>query len=141
MTKYLLNGANDQDDIWWNVDEYNSYEDAELEAMRQYDIACKGEETDLFETGTKDTVPDYCYIGEKYPFDYRIDGDDIIEMVQDRLAWDWGLDDIDYPTRDEINDLTEVMSNTFACWCEKYGYYTNIYNVINIKELYVGNEV
>lgn len=144
MTKYLLNGANDQDDIWWNVDEYNSYEDAELEAMRQYQRACNGEETDLFEAGTKDTVPDYCYIGEKYPFDFRIDGDDIIEMVQDRLDcdWmdcDWDLDDVDCPTQDEISDLTEVMTNAFANWCKKHGYYTNIYNVINIEELYVGD--
>lgn len=146
MTKYLLNGANDQDDIWWNVDEYNSYEDAELEAMRQYQRACNGEETDLFEAGTKDTVPDYCYIGEKYPFDFRIDGDDIIEMVQDRLDcdWmdcDWDLDDVDCPTQDEISDLTEVMTNAFANWCKKHGYYTNIYNVINIEELYVGDEI
>lgn len=140
MTQYVLNGANDQDDIWWHVDEYNGYEDAELEPMRQYDIACNGEETDLFEAGTKDTVPDYCYIGEKQPFDYRIDGDDIIEMIQDRLAWDLGLDDIDYPTRDEINYLTEAMSNAFVRWCEKYGYYTNIYQVVNIKSLYVGDE-
>lgn len=146
MTKYLLNGANDQDDIWWNVDEYNSYEDAELEAMRQYQRACNGEETDLFEAGTKDTAPDYCYIGEKYPFDFRIDGDDIIEMVQDRLDcdWmdcDWDLDDVDCPTQDEISDLTEVMTNAFANWCKKHGYYTNIYNVINIEELYVGDEI
>lgn len=141
MTKYVLNGANDQDDIWWHVDEYNSYEDAELEAMRQYDIACKGEQTDLFEAGTKDTVPDYCYIGEKYPFDFRIDGDDIIEMVQDRLDCDWNLDDVDCPTQDEISDLTEVMTNAFANWCKKHGYYTNVYNVTNIEELYVGDEI
>lgn len=141
MTKYLLNGANDQDDIWWNEDTYDSYEDAKREAIDQYKRACNGEETDLFEAGTKDTVPDYCYIGEKYPFDFRIDGDDIIEMVQDRLAWDWDLDDVDNPTRDEINDLTEVMTDAFAGWCKKHGYYTNVYNVTNIEELYVGDEI
>ena len=145
MTKYVLNDSNDCDCIWWNEDTYDSYEDAKREATDQYQRACKGEQTDLFEAGTKDTVPDYCYIGEKYPFDFRIDGDDIIEMVQDRLDcdWmdcDWNLDDVDCPTRDEINDLTEVMSDTFARWCEKHGYYTNIYNVINIEELYVGND-
>lgn len=139
MTQYVLNDSNDCDCIWWNEDTYDSYEDAKLEAMRQYDIACNGEETDLFEAGTKDTVPDYCYIGEKYPFDFRIDGDDIIEMVQDRLDCDWNLDDVNCPTQDEINYLTEVMSNAFTRWCEKYGYYTNIYNIINIKELYVGD--
>ena len=141
MTKYMLNDSDDCDCIWWNEDTYDSYEDAKREATDQYQRACKGEQTELFEAGTKNTVPDYCYIGEKYPFDFRIDGDDIIEMVQDRLAWDCGLDDIDYPTRDEINYLTEVMSNAFVRWCEKQGYYTNIYNVINIKELYVGDEI
>ena len=147
MTKYVLNDSNDCDCIWWNEDTYDSYEDAKREATDQYKRACNGEKTDLFEAGTKDTVPEYsyankrCYIGEKYPFDYRIDGDDIIEMIQDQLEWDLGLDDIDYPTRDEINYLTEAMSNTFVRWCEKYGYYTNIYNVTNIKELYVGDEI
>lgn len=145
MTKYVLNDSNDCDCIWWNEDAYDSYEDAKREATDQYQRACKGEQTDLFEAGTKDTIPDYCYIGEKYPFDFRIDGDDIIEMVQDRLDcdWmdcDWDLDDVDNPTRDEINDLTEVMTDAFAGWCKKHGYYTNIYNVINIKELYVGDE-
>ena len=144
MTEYVLNDSNDCDCIWWNEDTYDSYEDAKREATDQYQRACKGEQTDLFEAGTKNTVPDYCYIGEKYPFDFRIDGDDIIEMVQDRLDcdWmdcDWDLDDVDNPTRDEINDLTEVMTDAFAGWCKKHGYYTNIYNVINIEELYVGD--
>lgn len=139
MTKYVLNDINDCDCMWWNEDTYDSYEDAKREAIDQYKRACNGEETDLFEAGTKDTVPDYCYIGEKQPFDFRIDGDDIIEMAQDRLDWGWGLDDVYCPTQDEINYLTEVMSNAFTRWCEKYGYYTNIYNVINIKELYVGD--
>lgn len=145
MTKYVLNDSNDCDCIWWNEDTYDSYEDAKREATDQYQRACKGEQTDLFEAGTKDTVPDCCYIGEKYPFDFRIDGDDIIEMVQDRLDcdWmdcDWDLDDVDNPTRDEINDLTEVMTDAFAGWCKKHGYYTNIYNVINIEELHVGDK-
>lgn len=142
MTKYVLNGANDQDDIWWHVDEYNSYEDAELEAMRQYDIACNGEETDLFEAGTKDTVPDYCYIGEKQPFDYRIDGNDIIEMIQDSLAC-CGLESaaemFDDAPSDDVNDLTDIMTDAFITWCATHCYNTDIYQVVNIKNLYVGD--
>ena len=145
MTKYVLNGSDNCDCIWWNEDTYDSYEDAKREATDQYQRACKGEQTELFGSGAADSVPEYsyanklCYIGEKYPFDFRIDGNDIIEMAQDRLAWDWGLDHVDYPTWDEISDLTEVMTNAFANWCKKHGYYTDIYNVINIEELYVGN--
>ena len=127
MTKYVLNDNNDCDCIWWNEDTYDSYEDAKREATDQYQRACKGEQTDLFEAGTKDTVPDCCYIGEKYP-------------DCDWMDCDWDLDDVDNPTRDEINDLTEVMTDAFAGWCKKHGYYTNIYNVINIEELHVGDE-
>lgn len=147
MTKYLLNSSK-YDSIWWDIDTYDSYEDAKREAVGQYRRACKGEYTELFGLGAEDIFPNdsytnkRCYIGEKNPFDFRIDGDNIIEMVQDILSWDWDLDEdvIDYPTRDEISDLTEVMTNAFAHWCKKHGYYTDIYNVINIEELYVGDD-
>lgn len=141
MTQYVLN--NIQDGIWWNTDTYDSCEDAKREAADQYRSACQGDSTDLFLAGTKDTVKDYCYIGEKCPFDYLVDGDIIIEMIQDELA-QLGLEDVadnfDYIAQTEIDDLSDIMTNAFIGWCKKHWHYSDIYSVVNIEKLYVGDE-
>lgn len=74
-------------------------------------------------------------VGEKWmPF---IDGDGIIEMLQDEATGeggDYGATYLENVPKEQSEELTEVLTEAFRKWAAKYGYEPNFYPVKDVKE-------
>ena len=92
-----------------------------------------------------DSCGDYkeVYIGENGVFKPFVDGDDIIERVQQEAFDEVGeiaeiyLDNV---AVSHTQELSSLLTNTFNEWAKKYGYEPNVFPVNNIKKYALGNQ-
>ena len=77
------------------------------------------------------------YIGIVTEVDIRVDADDVIENIQNRVYSEHGevaeeyLDDV---TKEQLNELDEALNKVFNEWKDKYKFEPNFFTVEEIKE-------
>ena len=74
-------------------------------------------------------------IGEKWK--PEIDGEGIVDMLQDNaydIGGEFAESYLQGVTKEEIDELTKVLTKAFDAWAAKHGYEPDFYPVENVKE-------
>ena len=74
-------------------------------------------------------------VGEKWK--PEIDGEGIVDMLQDNaydIGGEFAESYLQGVTKEEIDELTDVLTKAFDVWAAKHGYEPDFYPVENVKE-------
>ncbi|MBE6101513.1 MAG: hypothetical protein E7200_05335 [Selenomonas ruminantium] len=74
-------------------------------------------------------------VGEKWK--PEIDGEGIVDMLQDNaydIGGEFAESYLQGVTKEEIDELTDVLTKAFDAWAAKHGYEPDFYPVENVKE-------
>ena len=113
-------------DDWFNSDEYDTPEEAiEAARMEEKESLSPEAHTEVY----------IGVVGEQWK--PEIDGEGIVDMLQDN-AYDVGGEFAESylqgVTKEETDELTEVLTKAFDAWAARHGYEPNFYPVENVKE-------
>ncbi len=74
-------------------------------------------------------------VGEKWK--PEIDGEGIVDMLQDNaydIGGEFAESYLQGVTKEEIDELTDVLTKAFDAWAAKHGYEPDFYPVENVKK-------
>lgn len=132
-----------EDGIWnYNIDSFDTREEAIANGVEQYKGTVKGEFTDLFYdcySYDSDDIPTVFYIGEEDKWNPRIDTDLILEQLVEDAYWVGGEADGDY-----INELSgdgyacrsldKKLQDALNSWFDEQGV-NEFYGITNVEEI------
>ena len=123
MNEYIWD-FDDGAEYWYN-DTYETIEECIEDAL----LTSKEEDEEY------DTV----YIGEVNKFIPTIDAERILDMLQEdayeevgEIGGDWNA--YDYKKRNEIDELSEALTEVVHSWLKKCGYYPSFCTIENVKK-------
>lgn len=118
MNKYSWNFDGNAE-AWYN-DSHDTIEECIEEARKDDD--------------SYDTV----YVGENIPFVPTVDAELLLDRISEEayefagdVAENWR--GYDYKKREELDELSEELSEVVHAWMKKYGYYPAFWQVIDVK--------
>lgn len=134
----------DSEGIWdYNIDSFDTREEAIANVVEQYKDAVKGESTDLFYDCDHDDIPTAFYIGEENKWNPHIDTDFILEQLAEDAYWVCGE-----ATGDCINGLScdgdacrsldKKLQDALNSWLDEQGA-NGLYGITNAEEIDVND--
>lgn len=127
MKKYTW--TYDEDAEIWNNGMYDSIEECIQDATQEAD------ETD-WDGEERARRPAFVYVGECWDFTPSVDGEYVLDNIQEQagefageVGYDW--DAYDHKKRDEIEELNDQLSAVVIAWQKKYGYEPCFYAVMD----------
>lgn len=133
-----------EDGIWnYNIDSFDTREEAIANGVEQYKDAVEGERTDLFYDCNPDDIPTVFYIGEEDKWNPRIDTDFILEQLVEDAYWVGGEAAGDYINEfsgdgDSCRSLDKKLQEALNSWLDEQGV-NGLYGITNVEEIDVND--